>query len=54
MGWAYYKKGDYPKALAQYEAALRREPGTVIRPVIQQNRGIAYLARTTPTRPSII
>ena len=44
MGWAYYKKGDYPKALAQYEAALRREPGTVIRPVIQQNRGIAYLA----------
>jgi len=44
IGWAYYKKGDYQTALTKYEAALRREPNTVIRPVIQQNRGIAYLA----------
>jgi len=44
VGWAYYKKGDYETALTKYEAALRREPHTDIRPVIQQNRGIAYLA----------
>lgn len=44
LGWAYYKKGDYRTALSKYETALRREPDTVIRPLIQQNRGIAYLA----------
>ncbi|MBW2675174.1 MAG: tetratricopeptide repeat protein [Deltaproteobacteria bacterium] len=44
IGWAYYKKGDYQTALTKYEAALRREPDTIIRPLIQQNRGIAYLA----------
>ncbi len=44
IGWAYYKKGDPQTALTKYEAALRREPNTVIRPLIQQNRGIAYLA----------
>ncbi|TFG93843.1 MAG: tetratricopeptide repeat protein [Syntrophobacterales bacterium] len=44
IGWAYHKKGDYQTALTKYEAALKREPGTIIRPLIQKNRGIAYLA----------
>lgn len=44
MGWAYYKKGDWRTALTKYEAALIREPSTPIRPLIQKNRGIAYLA----------
>ncbi|MDO9515690.1 MAG: tetratricopeptide repeat protein [Syntrophales bacterium] len=43
-GWAYHKKGDYQTALTKYETALRREPDTVIRPLIQKNMGIAYLA----------
>ncbi len=44
MGWTYHKKGDYRTALTKYEAALRREPNTAIRPLIQKNRGIAHLA----------
>lgn len=44
IGWAYYKKGDPGTAITKYEEALRREPNTVIRPIIEQNRGIAYLA----------
>ena len=44
IGWAYHKKGDNRTALTKYEAALTREPDTIIRPLIQKNRGIAYLA----------
>ncbi|MDD5723678.1 MAG: tetratricopeptide repeat protein [Syntrophales bacterium] len=44
IGWAYHKKGDYQTALTKYEAALTREPDTIIRPLIQKNMGIAYLA----------
>ena len=44
IGWAYHNKGNYQTALTKYETALRREPNTVIRPLIQQNRGITYLA----------
>jgi len=44
IGWAYYKKRDYRTALIKYESALKREPGTIILPLIQKNMGIAYLA----------
>ncbi len=44
IGWAYYQKGDWQTALTKYEAALTREPDTPIRPLIQKNTGIAYLA----------
>ena len=44
IGWAYYKKGDYKTALTKYESALKREPNTMIFPLIQKNMGIAYLA----------
>ena len=44
IGWAYHKKGDYRTALTKYEAALKREPNTIILPLIQKNRGIAYLS----------
>ncbi len=44
IGWAYYKKGDCKTALAKYESALKREPRTMIAPIIQKNMGIAYLA----------
>lgn len=44
IGWAYHKKKDYKTALIKYGAALKREPGTIILPLIQKNMGIAYLA----------
>ena len=44
IGWAYYKKGDHKTALAKYKMALKREPDTIIFPLIQKNMGIAYLA----------
>ncbi|MBW2557768.1 MAG: tetratricopeptide repeat protein [Deltaproteobacteria bacterium] len=44
IGWAYYQKKDYRTALIKYETALKREPGTIILPLIQKNMGIAYLA----------
>ncbi len=44
IGWAYHQKKDYRTALIKYEAALKREPGTIILPLIQKNMGIAYLA----------
>jgi len=44
IGWAYYKKEDYKTALIKYKTALKREPNTIIFPLIQKNMGIAYLA----------
>ncbi|MEA2014187.1 MAG: tetratricopeptide repeat protein [Thermodesulfobacteriota bacterium] len=44
IGWAYYKKNDYKTALKKYQAALKREPDTIILPLIQKNMGIAYLS----------
>jgi len=44
IGWAYYKKKDCKSALTKYETALKREPDTIILPLIQKNMGIAYLA----------
>ena len=44
-GWAYYSKKDYPNALLKYQDALRREPLTNLRPRIEKNIGLAYLAQ---------
>jgi tetratricopeptide (TPR) repeat protein len=43
MGWAYYQKGDYPMAVSKYDEALRREPNTVLMPIILKNMGLARL-----------
>lgn len=43
MGWAYYQKGDYPMAVRKYDEALRREPNTVLMPIILKNMGQAKL-----------
>jgi tetratricopeptide (TPR) repeat protein len=40
MGWAYYKKGDYRTALAKYNGAVKREPNTILLPLIERNMGI--------------
>jgi len=45
MGYAYYKKGDYQTALSKYDEALKREPTTLLVPLIEKNRGITYFAR---------
>jgi tetratricopeptide (TPR) repeat protein len=41
MGWAYYKKGDYPMALSKYYEAVSREPNTILLPMIEKNMGLA-------------
>ncbi len=41
MGWAYYQKGDYLMAASKYGEALRREPNTMLAPLIYKNRGLA-------------
>lgn len=43
MGWAYYQKGDHPTAMSKYHEALRREPNTVLMPIIEKNMGLASL-----------
>jgi len=40
MGWAYYKKGDYQTALAKYNEAVKKEPNTVLLPLIENDMGI--------------
>jgi type IV pilus assembly protein PilF len=40
MGWAYYKKRDYATALNKYAEAIRREPNTILLPMIEKNMGL--------------
>jgi type IV pilus assembly protein PilF len=44
-GWAYYNKKDYQHALIQYQQALQRDPETILRPQIEKNIGLIYLAQ---------
>lgn len=45
MGYAYYKKGDYQTALSKFDEAVKREPNTLLLPLILKNRGMTYFAR---------
>lgn len=44
MGDIYYKKGEYETALAKYEEAIQREPGTFLLPLIEKNLGRTLFA----------
>lgn len=44
-GWAYYNKKNYQQALIQYQQALQRDPKTVLRPQIEKNIGLVYIAQ---------
>ncbi|SEM23783.1 TPR repeat-containing protein [Syntrophus gentianae] len=44
MGWAYYKKGNYPAALQQYELARAQKPEPVLMSFLEKNWGIVLLA----------
>ena len=43
IGWAYYKKGNNKKAIEHYTKALRKEPETILIPIIHNNVGLAHL-----------
>jgi type IV pilus assembly protein PilF len=43
IGWAYYKKGNNKKAIEHYTSALRKEPDTILIPIIHNNVGLAHL-----------
>jgi Tfp pilus assembly protein PilF len=43
IGWSYYKKGNNKKAIEHYTKALRKEPDTILIPIIHNNIGLAYL-----------
>ena len=45
-GWAYYNKKDYQQALIKYQQALQRDPKTILRPQIEKNIGLIYLAQS--------
>lgn len=42
MGWAYYSKKDYNRALAQYREVIRSDPQTLLMPQIMKNIGLVY------------
>jgi len=42
MAWAYYSKKDYQTALVKYHEALKVEPLTRLRPLIEKNIGLIY------------
>jgi len=45
-GWAYYNKKDYQQAINKYQQALQRDPKTILRPQIEKNIGLIYLAQS--------
>lgn len=45
MGYAYYKKGDYQTALSKFDEAVKREPNTLLMPLISKNRGMTLFAK---------
>lgn len=42
MAWAYYSKRDYQTALVKYQEALKKDPLTRLRPLIEKNIGLIY------------
>ena len=45
-GWAYYNKKNYQQALMQYQQALQKDSRTILRPQIEKNIGLIYLAQS--------
>lgn len=45
-GWAYYNKKNYQQALIRYQLALQKDAGNVLRPQIEKNIGLIYLAQS--------
>jgi Flp pilus assembly protein TadD len=45
LGWAYYRNGDYPKAVRDLERAVATEAGN---PLLQYHLGKAYVAARNP------
>jgi type IV pilus assembly protein PilF len=45
MGYAYFRKGDYQTALSKFDEAVKREPTTLLGPLIEKNRGMTFFAR---------
>jgi len=43
IGWSYYKKGNNKRAIEHYSKALRKEPDTILIPIIHNNIGLAHL-----------
>lgn len=43
-GWALYKKGDYKNSLACYKEAARMRDIESLKPVLEKNMGLSYLA----------
>ena len=43
MGWAYHKKRDFATALKKYAEAVRREPNSVLVPMIEKNMGLVNM-----------
>lgn len=44
-GWVYYSKKDYDTALKKYQDAWQREPLTNLRPQIEKNIALIYIAQ---------
>ncbi|HPC04230.1 MAG TPA: tetratricopeptide repeat protein [Syntrophales bacterium] len=43
LGIAYFRKGDYGRSVQAFEESLRRDPNTVLAPLIHKNMGISFL-----------
>lgn len=43
LGIAYFRKGDYGRSVQAFEEALRRDPNTVLAPLIHKNMGVSFL-----------
>ena len=50
-GWAYSGKGDYDRAIADYNQAMGLHPNYAL---AYNNRGLAYYHKVTTTAPSSI
>ena len=46
-GWVHYNKKDYQQALSKYQQALQSDPKTILRPQIEKNIGLIYLAQSS-------
>jgi len=43
LGIAYFQKGDYSRSVQSFEEAIRRDPNTVLAPLIHKSMGVSFL-----------